>query len=338
MEKPGFKYKLYWVVSVLLVALLIFLGYNEIKYSGNSISLSVPGQQDSLKLDLPDYFLSNSAMPSQESKAKDSSEENASPSYAIDTKDLLPDTSLFYPPRYLPDKVGSDDRATGSGQKADTQGNTVTETVAVSNVEDEKSIFLDLSDIFWINYYMNINLAPNNDSSVASSSTENEDKMNRVDYTSVGWGNQFDQTRVNSIYNTQRITQVGRNNYTSQTLINTVNSDLTVRSIGDFNSVIQKVYDAGNARISAIQNGYFNRVRQHVSSNGVWGTFNRTINEVRQNGYNNLVRTQQLGVSNTIQAIQNGSLNTIDIIQEGSNNSATVRQSGSGNSVTIEQQ
>ena len=337
MERSKFKFTLYWLVSALALVLVIFLGYSEIKYSGSDISLSVPGQKDTLKLDLPDYFLSNSATSAKDNKKKDGSEETVSRSYTLETRDILPDTSLFSPPLNIPEQVDSEDRTTNSWQEADTQSGNTTEAVAVGNAANEKSLISSIHNIFWMNVYMNSNQDQNNSSSVTSNSPAKKDNLNRVNYTSVGTGNQLNQTKVNSINNTQRITQVGRNNYAGHTLINTANSELTVRSMGDFNSVIQKTFDASNARITAIQNGFFNRVRQEVSSNGVWGTFNRTVNEIRQNGYNNLVRTQQLGVSNTIQAIQNGSLNTVDISQQGSNNSATVRQSGSGNSVTIEQ-
>ena len=335
MERSKFKSKLYWLVSALALILLIFLGYSEIKYSGNTVSVSVPGQKDSLTLDLPDYFLSDSAVPSQDD-GEDGSKERVSPSYRVETIDVLPDSSLFYPPRDIPEQVDSESGKTSSSQEADTQQGGTTETVAGSNVAGEMSILPTLQDVFWINFYMTINLEENDRAPTASSSPANNN-LNNVDYTRVGSGNRLDQVKVNSINNTQRITQVGRNNYANQTLINTINSELTVRSIGDFNSVTQKTFNASNAQVTAIQNGFFNRVRQEVSSNGVWGTFNRTVNEIRQTGYNNLVRTQQFGVSNTIQAIQNGSLNTIDISQEGSNNSATVRQSGSGNSVTIQQ-
>jgi len=337
MEKPIFKYRLYWLISALALSLLIFFGYSEIKYSGNKISLSVPGQKDTLKLDLPDYFLSNSAIPAKDNKKKDGSEETISQSYTLETKDILPDTSLFYLPRDISKQIESEDQKVDSGQEAATQSGGTNATVAVRNAANEKSLLPSIRDIFWMNVYMNISRDQNNSSSVTNSSPANKDNLNRVNYTSVGTGNHLERAKVNSINNTQRITQVGRNNYASYKLINTINSELTVHATGDFNSVTQKVFDASNARITAIQNGFLNRVRQEVVSNSVWGAFNRTVNEIKQNGYNNLFRTRQFGDSNTIYGLQNGSLNSVDISQQGSNNSATVRQSGSGNSVTIEQ-
>ena len=158
MKKPIFKYKLYWLISALALTLLIFLGYSEIKYSGSDIFLSVPGQKDTLKLEFPDYFLSDSATPAKDNKKKGGSEETISRSYILEARDILPDSSLFYLPRDIPEQVDPDDRATDSGQEADTHGGGVTETVAVDKLAEEKSILPTLKDILWFYFNMNINL------------------------------------------------------------------------------------------------------------------------------------------------------------------------------------
>lgn len=160
---------------------------------------------------------------------------------------------------------------------------------------------------------------------------------NDLSYYELGQNNEFDDETVGSFGNRRIVTQIGIGNYLSETLYNTYYSDFIVRSIGNYNSTIQNVFNAYNTRVSVTQSGSYNRVRQDIYSQDVFGTFNRTENEVRQVGSNNLYRSQQVGVSNTIRTVQRGSFNNVDISQRGSNNSAQVRQSGQGNTVNINQ-
>ncbi|PAU95287.1 hypothetical protein CK503_03575 [Aliifodinibius salipaludis] len=160
---------------------------------------------------------------------------------------------------------------------------------------------------------------------------------NNLSYNELGQNNELDDQVVGSFGNRRLVTHVGDFNYTNQALYNTYYSDFIVRSIGNYNSTMQNVFNAYNAQLSVTQNGSYNRVRQDIYSRDVFGTFNRTENEVLQVGSYNLFRSQQAGASNTIKTVQRGSFNNVDISQRGSNNSAQVRQSGQGNTVTINQ-
>ena len=330
MRKPTFNYKLHWLISALLLVMLIFLGYNGVNYSDNSICLPIPSQIENPDSNLPDYLPPDSPIYSQEH-----SEGPTFPNREIEIKEMALDTSLSYQLQYSDNHIDLDDNAADYVKESVKKSSRVSDKQTIkSTVYKTTSLFE--KDIFWINYGTDIHLGQNRNIPT-DGLVSNQSNKKRVDYTDIGSANSFEQNEINSKYNSQRITQVGTNNSTSQTLINTFDSELKVRSIGNLNRTSQNIYRTNNAAIVAIQNGFDNRARQEVRSANVLGTFEETVNEIRQNGYNNLFRTRQSGVSNVIRGIQDGNLNTVNMNQGASNSSIIFRQSGSGNSVTVKQ-
>jgi len=334
MKNPRKKYWFYRVVSVVVLAVLVFLLKHDLKRLIDTAPLS-PSTPETQQLTPPDsYFFS--------------------PDSSIPDNGTLSDLDYIDKPT-VPLYQYSEILEPNIQKNIDTSGITV-ERIALKKPEKEEGtgviqqeqsgtdVFSDLPDIAneigfsWIanNHWeaINFNLTRSKN---RKPSTRIVQVNNNISYHDVGLNNDLDDQAVSSFGNRRIVTHIGNFNYTSQTLYNTYNSDLIVSSIGDYNSTVQNVFNAYNARLTVTQNGSFNRVKQDIYSRDVFGTFNQTESQVRQSGSYNLFRSQQVGVSNTIKTIQRGSFNNVDITQRGNHNSAQVHQSGQGNTVTINQ-
>lgn len=339
MEKPSFKQKFFWLISGLILTILMFAGYSELRYSGNTLSLSIPDQKNNLKLGLDDYLFSDAVELVQEyTTNKKRNESPTSLNYSIEVENIFKDSSLFYSPNEFNKQFTSgSDNSTGSEQKSSKLSSDPLNTLTATSRSAKQSRVVSFEEALWSILYFNTNLGYKK-FKVVDGSALRPDKKNQVQYTSMGKDNEFNRTRINSEGNTQRNIQLGIGNSTSQKLINTFNSDLMARSIGSDNFISQQVFNGYNANLSVVQNGSSNNVRQELYSKNVIDAFYQTENEIRQTGSYNIMKSQQLGISNSLKAIQVGNNNSIEVKQNDVGNSVTVSQSGAANSVIIKQQ
>ena len=334
MKNPRQKYPFYRIVSLVILVALVFLVRHDLNRTINPLpfSSSTESQQitpPDINLFSPDIAFSNDGILND-----------------LDYTDK-PTVPIYQSPKIFEPNIQKNLYFSGikvkkiklkKPEKSDKESN------LVQQKQSDTDIFLDLPE-FANN--VGFNWVANNQRVATSFNVKQQNHLkllpniaqinNKIDYNEQGQNNKFDDQIAGSFGNRRIVTHIGNFNYTNQTLYNTFYSYFLVRSIGDYNTSIQNVFNAYNARLDVIQNGSNNRVRQDVYSRTPFGTFNSTVNEVRQIGSYNLFSSQQVGISNTIEAIQLGNFNNVDITQEGNNNSAEVRQSGTGNTVTIEQ-
>ncbi|WP_445664154.1 curlin repeat-containing protein [Fodinibius sp. AD559] len=333
MENSRQKYWFYRIVSVAVLVALAFLLKHDLQRFINPAPPASPESQQVVPPDI--YFLSLDSTLLGDGTLSD-----------LDSS-VKPKVPLYRPPKIIKPNIQKNLNTSGikvEKIKLKKPEKSVKESELVQQEQSDRNLLFDLPEFAnnigfsWIvnnqGGAIDFNLKRQSN---RQSSPRIAQVNNNLSYYELGQNNELDDEIVGSFGNRRMITQIGIGNYLSQTLYNTYYSDFIVTSIGNYNTTIQNVFNAYNARLSVTQNGSYNRVRQDIYSEDVFGTFNRTENEVRQIGSYNLFRSQQIGVSNTIRTVQQGSLNNVDISQQGSNNSAQVRQSGQGNTVSIEQ-